>query len=881
MTPHFPPHHINSVSINSLGWVVPSARVNADDLTSDDIALTKSCREFLSLIKVDLLDDSFTRESRSLDAPENVSKDACTVALEDLPHSPNLCPKIVKVIADIRKMGDTNDGETAGSRRRKQHHGKKAKAAQLEEQRSMRRQKEEQEELKQTQLKRREELADVEMGFLPVGNVPSITDEISPDARLAMTFNSLRVLVTVLRPAIDHPRRQDLGLKMKRGPCIHKSGKSQRFYLFLDRVYSCTTVGAWKEVSLHFRCLFEDMGLSLGKVMKRNKEGRFEFDLLDWIASVVECGDCLHCDIVVKKCFELTPKNDTVISKLHEALMSRFDYAHDNKQIVLQRSIRDLQIKLSNAISQKFPGARLTVYGSCLSGLALEGSHDVDVSVYIPGLHALKRQFDCGQISGEVYEKKMRRIIFMVRDSLTLSKCRSFVEVFAITHARVPVIKGADQNSENPFSSGFLNFDLCFLNDIAVVNSSLLREYSLFDKRVRVLMLCVKSFAKSHGVSSAAEMTLSSYSWLNLVVFYLQCIKFLPVLQCPKLLAQHNFIPDRKGNPWHSINSLETYFLPSELVLHANIWKQLSRFSDTTIPELLYGFFSFYLNVFPRESVAASIRFGDCSLHKASFHKSSRLWRLSIEDPFETFESHCPHDLGSHLNEKGQKKVTTCFSTGLHTLHVLMEGESNDVKVVTESLFNFIGCAANKPQEQAPKGRGKNQKTSPPVPRPEFIDRVYDHSVVSSKDVVHPPPLPANIARQNKAEQQNHARNSRSFVGAIVGRGGAGKHDAYRKVARAGNHRSNDKQHKNSNYRNKTLDAINQVATFANDNRLRQHPNSKHRGDRVHKVNGMNSENRRTSNGQHGSNIAKNEHGRQDASTSSCKDPTHNNSKQQ
>lgn len=71
MTHPFPPHHINSVSINSLGWVVPSARVNADNLTSDCVALTKSCREFLSLIKADLLGDTFKRENRTLDASED------------------------------------------------------------------------------------------------------------------------------------------------------------------------------------------------------------------------------------------------------------------------------------------------------------------------------------------------------------------------------------------------------------------------------------------------------------------------------------------------------------------------------------------------------------------------------------------------------------------------------------------------------------------------------------------------------------------------------------------------------------------------------------------------------------------------------------------
>ncbi|KAL7453221.1 hypothetical protein ACHAWC_004892, partial [Mediolabrus comicus] len=104
-------------------------------------------------------------------------------------------------------------------------------------------------------------------------------------------------------------------------------------------------------------------------------------------------------------------------------------------------------------------------------------------------------------------------------------RSKSFDELFAIPNARVPVVKGKDVHARNPFEDdGSLAFDLCFLNDIAVVNSSLLREYSLFDNRVRILMLSIKSFAKLNRIASAADGTLSSYSWLNLVVFYLQCI---------------------------------------------------------------------------------------------------------------------------------------------------------------------------------------------------------------------------------------------------------------------------------------------------------------------------------------------------------------------
>jgi hypothetical protein len=51
----YPPHHIKSVSINSAGWVVPSARVN-DELKSDEIAITKCCQTLLRELKLDLSD---------------------------------------------------------------------------------------------------------------------------------------------------------------------------------------------------------------------------------------------------------------------------------------------------------------------------------------------------------------------------------------------------------------------------------------------------------------------------------------------------------------------------------------------------------------------------------------------------------------------------------------------------------------------------------------------------------------------------------------------------------------------------------------------------------------------------------------------------------
>lgn len=325
-------------------------------------------------------------------------------------------------------------------------------------------------------------------GFVPVGDIPtSDHDEVSetptPDTKLASTFNTLRVLITILRPILDHPDRSNLELKMKCGPSIKKSGKKDRVYLFSRNVYACTSMSCWNNLSSEYKELLRSMDEnSTIQMVKKNDRGEYELNARDWISSFFQHEEYSNEEIVLRRC--LPPaSNREVSSQLHEMMMHRFSYDGDGRQALLRRSIHNLQVKLTEAISHRFGhGVRLTVYGSCLSGLVLEGSHDVDVSVYIPMLNELKQQFDTGQVSAEEYEKRMRKIIFQVRDTVGWHKSRSFVDLFAITRARVPVIKGMDIYAQNHYSpDGSLSFDLCFLNEIAVVNSSLLREYSLFD----------------------------------------------------------------------------------------------------------------------------------------------------------------------------------------------------------------------------------------------------------------------------------------------------------------------------------------------------------------------------------------------------------------
>jgi DNA polymerase sigma len=323
-------------------------------------------------------------------------------------------------------------------------------------------------------------------------------------------------------------------------------------------------------------------------------------------------------------------------------------------------SIHALRQCLSQILTRRFPNSRLSVYGSCLSDLSTGTSADVDLSLHVEALESAKTSFDAGKMSVLQYQKILKTHVYQTCRALE-SRRGEFVNMVPVTRARVPVVKGTWIKANNPHSAdGSIDFDVCFLNDIAVMNSELLRQYSLVDARVKKLMVTVKSFVKHMGIGTAQDNHLSSYAWTNLVIFYCQCIDLVPNLQCPKLMEKAGVKRD-PNNHWHSIRNLDTCYLT---------WKQASTVwvppqpgnNHWSVSALLYGFLEFYAHAFPTKVFLISIKRGkDGILPKTVFRKSCLFWM--IEDPFETFDSHCPHDLGMHANEPGALRILRCFQT--------------------------------------------------------------------------------------------------------------------------------------------------------------------------------------------------------------------------
>ena len=194
---------------------------------------------------------------------------------------------------------------------------------------------------------------------------------------------------------------------------------------------------------------------------------------------------------------------------------------------------------------------------------------------------------------------------------------------------------------------------------------------------------------------------------MNMVIFYLQCIDFVPNLQCPKLMQKAGL----RRNPsvyWHNVNHLDTFYMTFEQSKQG--WKRPEHFDSHPMRNvaLLYGFFQFYISTFKRQSCMVSIKRGkDTVLPKTSFHRCKLFF--TIEDPFETFDSNCPHDLGMPVEKPNCHKILSCLEASeKHLREFLLQYDNPtlDVRCLGPTYL------AIQPGYQGGKTRNKSTKES-------------------------------------------------------------------------------------------------------------------------------------------------------------------------
>ena len=321
--------------------------------------------------------------------------------------------------------------------------------------------------------------------------------------------------------------------------------------------------------------------------------------------------------------------------------------------------------------NHEFEDARLDVYGSCLSGLSLGKNADVDLSLTFSEAIEKKMDFEAGSLTAKKYNRHVTDTVYKIKRKLELSRpmggnprrgggqsmVEEFCDIEAVPRARVPVIKGVYMDANNPHSEdGSLHFDICLLNDIAVANSGLIKEYSDVDIRVKSLMIAVKRWTKDNKINAAQDNTLSSYTWMNMVIFYLQCIGFVPNLQCSSMMREcnHEMGWGKSRRRQDNINNLNTAYL--KWIGQADrVWKRSPEVDEAyaSVSMLLYGFFRFYSQDFPFYLYLVLIkRGGKYQLPKMIYPDCASL-HLCVKDPFETYNSHFPHNLGTPTDEGG------------------------------------------------------------------------------------------------------------------------------------------------------------------------------------------------------------------------------------
>ena len=256
-----------------------------------------------------------------------------------------------------------------------------------------------------------------------------------------------------------------------------------------------------------------------------------------------------------------------------------------------------------------------------------------------------------------------------------------------------------------------MQIDVSVNNLLPLYNTRLLRSYAEVDTRVKVLILCVKRWARLHGLAGAKTNNLSSYAWVLVVIYYLQVrsvengdpsitvtsrqLNGVPLLPSLQQLATSrgtvSVFQDPSTGRKHDVGCVDNDEIAKELV-------EISRHNfaltcSSSNAELLQGFFYFYAHVFKWGDEVVSIRLGE-----RKFLSSSRFGQLPrgifshadghpaalpvihIEDPFEL-----QRNLNCVLDQTAVTRLKAAF--GVSYLRVAPNNSYDALIVEARTLF--------------------------------------------------------------------------------------------------------------------------------------------------------------------------------------------------
>ena len=272
---------------------------------------------------------------------------------------------------------------------------------------------------------------------------------------LARTINSIRALYPHLIPILNHPRRNDKKLIIQK--TRYKSKRRAMCWILGTEIFDTTTCKLCISAHNDAQNILEGFipVEDAQNIMKDICGGTADFWTQHWIQKIQQKANPQMLDpmTILTQQHGGTMENITSASQRCDKELDQ-DHNEDNTQDIQDRyrkAVNKLHYRVSKLLTSRFPKARVSIYGSCLSNLSLGKGADVDLSLWIPEADKLKQKFQNGDIDATVYEKDMKRFVYQVNHKLKNLQ-QEFRGMLPITRARVPVVKGTYNYANNPYS---------------------------------------------------------------------------------------------------------------------------------------------------------------------------------------------------------------------------------------------------------------------------------------------------------------------------------------------------------------------------------------------------------------------------------------------
>uniref|UniRef100_A0A0M3IS98 CCHC-type domain-containing protein n=1 Tax=Ascaris lumbricoides TaxID=6252 RepID=A0A0M3IS98_ASCLU len=257
---------------------------------------------------------------------------------------------------------------------------------------------------------------------------------------------------------------------------------------------------------------------------------------------------------------------------------------------------------------------RLALFGSAGNGFGLIGS-DADICLRFASDTLDEKLIYKGKRFQGVDTNEV-----IMRVAAVLSSMPGIANVIPIPNAKVPIVKFHCQHRYNR-----LEADVSLYNVLALENTRLLHAYSELDERAKALGVVVKEWAKCCEIGDASRGSLSSYSFIVMLIHFLQRTTppVLPFLQEAGFLC----VMEGRGRQKEPkiVEDCDVYFCSVE---------DLEWVTENTasVSELWMGFLDYYSRIFDFGAEVVQIR------RSERLSKLDKGWQgrpIAIEDPFD------------------------------------------------------------------------------------------------------------------------------------------------------------------------------------------------------------------------------------------------------